>query len=114
MKNFSRYVLERLRGRRAGTWGAACRAGAPLPESRCTSLDCDSVSLTAMRVGAAGTISCLQEPESRAVRTLVAMGVLPGVDILLVQTYPAFVFRLGRAEFAIDATLADHIRVYPA
>ncbi len=39
------------------------------------------------------------------------MGVLPGARLLLVQRYPAFVFRLGYAELAVDRLLAARIRV---
>ena len=41
----------------------------------------------------------------------VALGVLPGVPLRLVQTYPAFVVRLGFAELALDANLARLVRV---
>jgi hypothetical protein len=36
---------------------------------------------------------------------------LPGVALVLVQRSPAFAFRMGHAEFAVDAELAGHIRV---
>jgi hypothetical protein len=39
------------------------------------------------------------------------MGVPPGVELVLLQRMPAFVFRMGHAEFAVDAELAGHVRV---
>jgi DtxR family Mn-dependent transcriptional regulator len=41
----------------------------------------------------------------------VALGVLPGAELTLVQRYPAFVVRIGHAEFALDAELAGRIQV---
>ncbi len=79
----------------------------------CGGLDCDSVPLAALRTGQHGTVSCLPEPESREARKLVALGVLPGVQLRMMQRYPGYVFRMGHSEFAIDAAMADHIRVFP-
>ena len=40
-----------------------------------------------------------------------AMGVLPGTRLRLLQRYPAFVFRIGYAEFAVDEALGSRIGV---
>lgn len=113
MSLFTDRILARLRVLGGGSWRTSCVAGAPLPEGeRCAALDCDSRALSDLRVGDAGIVSCLQAPASREGRKLLAMGVLPGVQLHLVQRYPAFVFRLGHAEFAIDAGMASHVRVY--
>ncbi|MBI2403138.1 MAG: FeoA domain-containing protein, partial [Gemmatimonadetes bacterium] len=42
---------------------------------------------------------------------LVALGVLPGVEVTLLQRYPAFVMRIGHAEFAVDDELARRVHV---
>ena len=42
---------------------------------------------------------------------LMAMGVLPGNKIVLVQAYPSYIFRVGYSEFAIDTNLAKEIFV---
>ncbi len=106
-------ILKRLRSLGGASWRTSCVAGAPVPErDRCASLDCESLALTELREGESGTVSCLQAPASREGRKLLAMGVLPGIELRLVQRYPAFVFRLGHAEFAVDAGIASHIRVY--
>ncbi len=36
---------------------------------------------------------------------------LPGVPLRLMQTYPAYVVRIGYAEIALDAELARLVRV---
>lgn len=89
-----------------------CPDGVPVPEGgRCRDLECDSVPLTELAPGEEGTVTCLEEPGSREARKLMAMGVLPGASLRLLQRYPAFVFRMGYGEFAVDGTLAALIRV---
>jgi len=78
---------------------------------RCAGVDCDSVCLTALAEGERGRVTCLYDPGGSPARKLAAIGVLPGVEVVLVQRSPAFVFRMGHAEFAVDAELAAHVRV---
>ncbi len=93
-------------------WGAECPVGTPVPTvERCGAVDCDSVRLTALAEGQTARVTCLEDPGGVAARTLAAIGVLPGVEVVLVQRAPAFVLRMGHAEFAVDAELAGHIRV---
>lgn len=105
--------VEWLRRRLAPpAWSADCPAGMPVPAAeRCAGVDCDSVRLTALAEGEAGRVTCLEDPGGALARKLAAIGVLPGVELELVQRSPAFVFRTGHAEFAVDETLATHIRV---
>lgn len=91
-------------------WGQTCPQGRPVPEdSQCA--DCNAVPLTALAANEGGVVTCLQQPESRASMKLAAMGVLPGTAVTLVQRYPAYVFRIGYSEFAVDAELASRIQV---
>ena len=93
-------------------WGADCPAGRPVPAAaRCDAVDCESVRLTALAEGERGRVTCLDEPGASAAATLAAMGVLPGAEVELVQRFPAFVFRIGYAEFAVDAGVASCVRV---
>ncbi|GEM_PF-758774 len=69
------------------------------------------VSLRALREGERGRVADLAEPGSPVTGRLVAMGILPGAELELLQRFPAFVFRIGCAEFAVDAALAERIRV---
>lgn len=96
-----------LRGR---GWGADCPEGRPVPEDGgCP--DCDSVRLSALRVGESAVVSCLEQPGSAPTAKLLAMGVLPGARVVLLQRYPGYVFRMGHSELAVDSALADRIRV---
>jgi len=53
----------------------------------------------------------LDEPGSPGTAHLVALGVLPGAVVTLLQRYPAFVVRIGHTEFAVDDQLARRIHV---
>ena len=106
------WILNGLRPQRSRRWGAECPGGTPVPErERCAAVDCDSVPLTALMEGERGRVTCLQEPGSAPTGKLAAMGVLPGAELLLLQRYPAFVFRIGYADFAVDTELAGRIRL---
>jgi DtxR family transcriptional regulator, Mn-dependent transcriptional regulator len=94
-------------------WGSSCAAGAPVPtQDSCAALDCDSICLTELGRGEVGSVTCLQDPASPSACKLASMGVLPGAELRMVQHYPAYVFRLGHAEFAVDAEMARHVRVH--
>lgn len=108
--------VERLRDSlRAAGWTESCEAGAPVPATGgCQGLDCDSVRLTSLPPGGRGVVSCLEEPWTADAAKLAGLGVLPGVRLLVVQRYPAFVLQLGRTEIAVDEGLARRVRVHPA
>jgi Fe2+ transport system protein FeoA len=104
--------LRRWMGLRAPAhgWADDCPAGLPVPEvSDCDR--CDSVPLVALAPGERGCITCLQQPGSLGASKLSALGLLPGIELEVVQCFPAFVLRLGYAEVALDDTLAATIRV---
>ena len=92
-------------------WAEQCPAGTPVPsDERCLGPACDSVSLVALAEGERGRVTCLEDPGGAAT-TLAAMGVVPGAELELVQRFPAYVFRIGYGEFAVDEGLARLIRV---
>jgi Fe2+ transport system protein FeoA len=39
------------------------------------------------------------------------MGVLPGMPIEVIQTYPSYVFQMGLTQIAVDAEIANDIFV---
>lgn len=80
-------------------------------EHKCESSCCPSYPVTELAEGDAGVVSCLTDPDHPRATRLAALGVLPGVPIRLVQTYPAFVVRIGFAELALDRQLAQLVRV---
>lgn len=106
------WLRRRLLPGRPRGWADECPTGLPVPEAeRCAAVDCESVPLTSMAEGERGCITCLQDPGSARAAKVAALGALPGIELELVQRFPAFVFRIGYAEVAIDTELAECIRV---
>jgi len=69
------------------------------------------VPLTLLGEGVRARVMRLDEPGSQGTAHLVALGVLPGVEVTLLQRFPAFVLRMGHTEFALDEQLARRIYV---
>ncbi|HLG05179.1 MAG TPA: FeoA family protein [Gemmatimonadales bacterium] len=93
-------------------WDEDCPAGVPVPTvERCAAVDCDSVRLSTLAEGERARVTCLEDPGSAAARKLAALGILPGIDLVLVQRTPAFVLATSETELALDAALASQIRV---
>ncbi|MGH7144431.1 MAG: ferrous iron transport protein A [Terriglobales bacterium] len=61
--------------------------------------------------GAQGMVARLNMEDGREVRKLMAMGVLPGTSIELLQRFPSYVFQVGYSQFTIDRDLAAAIYV---
>ena len=109
----ARLIWDRLRSP-APTWDDRCAVGEPVPEEeRCRSFDCPTVRMTELGAGARGTVSCLETPSDEGARKLAALGLLPGTDLEVLQTSPAWVLRSGYTEIALDHELAGHVRVHP-
>jgi len=78
---------------------------------RCSAHSCPSQPLTTLRAGGGGIISCLTDPELPRTARLASLGLLPGVEVRVVQTYPAWVVRLGFTDIALDDQMASLVRV---
>jgi DtxR family Mn-dependent transcriptional regulator len=95
---------------------ATCPHGKQIPPGDCCdeakkSGDLGVVPLTELKSGEEGEIAYIQTEDSKKMQKLMAMGVLPGNRIVLTQTFPSYIFRVGFSEFAIDATMAREIFV---
>lgn len=93
-----------------------CPHGKPIPPGDCCvearrSGDLGVVPLTEFKSGQEGEIAYIQTEDNKKMQKLMAMGVLPGNRIKLVQSFPSYIFRVGFSEFAIDAALAREIFV---
>jgi DtxR family Mn-dependent transcriptional regulator/ferrous iron transport protein A len=67
--------------------------------------------LSDMQPGQSGEIFELSLEESSVVQKLVAMNLLPGVEIRLLRRSPSFVFESGFSQFAVDEGIASLIQV---
>lgn len=95
---------------------ATCPHGKPIPPGDCCdeakkSGDIGVVPLTELKAGDEGAIAYILTEDDTKMRKLMAMGVLPGNSIVLMQTFPSYIFRVGYSEFAIDTNLAREIFV---
>ncbi len=71
----------------------------------------EEIPLTLLGEGVRARVIRLDQPGSQETAHLVALGVLPGAEVTLLQRYPAFVMRIGHTEFAVDDQLARRIHV---
>jgi Fe2+ transport system protein FeoA len=69
------------------------------------------VPLTCLSEGELGVVVELLRTDASVAAELVAVGVLPGARIRLIQRYPSFIFEIGHTEFAVDEGLAGSILV---
>ncbi len=95
---------------------ATCPHGRPIPPGECCeearrSGDLGVVPLTELKSGQEGEIAYIQTDDSKKMQKLMAMGVLPGNRIVLQQSFPSYIFRVGFSEFAIDTNMAREIFV---
>ncbi|WP_298439293.1 metal-dependent transcriptional regulator [Geobacter sp.] len=93
-----------------------CPHGKPIPPGECCDVarksgDLGVVPLTELKAGEEGEIAYILTEDDIKMRKLMAMGVLPGNRINLMQTFPSYIFRVGFSEFAIDTNLAREIFV---
>jgi DtxR family Mn-dependent transcriptional regulator len=93
-----------------------CPHGKAIPAGDCcedarNSGDLGVVPLTELKPGEDGEIAYLQSGDDKKMQKLMALGVLPGNRISLLQTFPSYIFRVGFSEFAIDTAMAREIIV---
>ncbi len=58
-----------------------------------------------------GKVAYVYAPESSQLQKLMAMGILPGAPVSLIQSFPSYVFKVGQTQFAVDKEIADAIYV---
>lgn len=67
--------------------------------------------LPSLNPGDGGIISCIKTDDSKKLQKLMAMGILPGNNIVLDANFPSFVFTVGFSQYAVDASMAAAIMV---
>jgi len=93
-----------------------CPHGKPIPPGRC----CQEEQRQAQKVvaplsqlaqGQKGKVAYIYAPESSKLQKLMAMGILPGAPIILIQSFPSYLFQAGQTQFAVDKEIADAIYI---
>jgi len=95
---------------------STCPHGKPIPPGECCEAarqtgNLGVVPLTELKSGEEGDIAYLQSGDDKKMQKLMALGVLPGNRIRLLQTFPSYIFRVGFSEFAVDTAMAREIIV---
>jgi len=98
---------------------ATCPHGKRIPPGDCCEEarkngDLGVVPLTELKSGEEGEIAYILTEDNKKMQKLMAMGVLPGNRIVLMQSFPSYIFRVGYSEFAIDTAMAREIFVRKA
>ena len=93
-----------------------CPHGKPIPPGKCclekqTQAQKVVSPLSQLSQGQKGKVAYIYAPETGKLQKLMAMGVLPGAPIDLIQEFPSFVFQTGQTQFAVDKEIADTIYV---
>jgi len=93
-----------------------CPHGRPIPPGKCCKEKRNSAikvvsSLASLGKGKGGKIVYIQTEDNAKLQKLLAMGVLPGQKIDLIQTYPSYVFQVGQTQVAVDSDIANSIFV---
>ena len=81
-----------------------CKEGKEIAEKIVTSL-------SKLRKGQQGKIVYILTKNHKNLQKLLAMGILPGVPVEVIQKYPSYVFQAGQTQIAVDNEIADDIFV---
>ena len=93
-----------------------CPHGKPIPPGRCCQRKQAPAPklvspLSQLAQGQKGKVAYIYAPESSRLQKLVAMGILPGAPIGLIQSFPSYVFQVRQTQFAVDKEIADAIYI---
>lgn len=96
---------------------AFCPHGKAIPPGECckegkTSARSVVVPLSELKKGERGTVVYLQAGEGdETIPKLLALGILPGCNVELLQRFPSYLFRIGHTQVAVDDTIAGSVRI---
>jgi len=93
-----------------------CPHGRPIPPGECCRKGKETgepvvSALADLSPGQQGKIVYVLSRQSQEIQKLVAIGILPGTSIQLIQRYPSYVFKVGNTQYAVDKNIANEIYV---
>ena len=93
-----------------------CPHGKSIPPGRCCQEDEAQPQkvvspLSQLAPGQRGKVAYIYAPHSEKLHKLMAMGILPGAPMKLIQNFPSFVFEAGETQFAVDREIAAAIYI---
>ena len=93
-----------------------CPHGKPIPPGPCCR-ECRRSArkvvspLSSLEPEEEGQVAYINAGEPGHLQKLMAMGVLPGMALRMIQTFPSYVFQVGQTQYAVDRDLADCVYV---
>ncbi len=95
-----------------------CPHNRPIPSGKCCRESARTVrnivsSLADVKRGVKGRVAYLHTRDNKKLQKLMTMGILPGVTIEVIQTFPSYVFRIGHTQIAVDKEMANDIFIMP-
>lgn len=93
-----------------------CPHGGPIPKGECCRkakkvAEKSVLPLSELEPQSKVKIAYIHTQNHQILKRIMAMAILPGQEILLLQRFPSYVFQIGKSQFAIDQELAEHIYV---
>ena len=93
-----------------------CPHGKPIPEGECCRTSRETIgrvisSLDKLKANQKGKVAYIHTKDHKKLQKLMAMNILPGMEITLIQNFPSYIFQIGQSQFAIDKELAENIFV---
>ncbi len=94
-----------------------CPHGLPIPEGKCCrearrQVETATKNLSELKAGQTATIVYINTESNDRMHQLTRLGIRPGVDVYVHQTYPALVIRINSSQIAIDERIARDIQVW--
>lgn len=71
------------------------------------------IQLASVKRGNSGTVAALKTKDEMILHKLMAMGISPGMPILLEQRFPSYIIKVGRTRAALDQEMAKVIYLHP-
>ncbi|MFA5180448.1 MAG: metal-dependent transcriptional regulator [Syntrophales bacterium] len=93
-----------------------CPHGKPIPPGPC----CREFSRMAGSIvsgivdvepGTKSKVAYLHTKDNKKLQKLMAMGILPGVTVQILQKFPSYVLKIGHSQVAMDREMAEAIRI---
>lgn len=93
-----------------------CPHGNAIPPGKCCEEKRDKVEklispLTTFEPGCQGRIAYITSKKHQRLQRLMALGVVPGLDLKLIQSFPSYVIQVEETQIALDKELAEDIYV---
>lgn len=67
--------------------------------------------LSSVKIGHLKTVVGFQTQDESILRKLIALGIMPGIELVLEQRFPSYIIKLGHTRTALDQETAESIFV---